>query len=183
MRTKLAIAGLIVATMVCSPARRGFARGDDFDTVVKTIEQFYHVKHQSIPLLARASMKATRAVARIRGGDYKRLAEAGSVRVAFFEDQEFNSRGQIAGFKASMQRTLTENWSPLIQTLAAKDEEQTYIYLRDAGRNFSVLVITIERHEATVVQATVAPDVLAMLMKDPEEMGQALTDDATLRDP
>jgi len=45
---------------------------------------------------------------------------------------------------------------------------------------FLVLVVTIERREATVVEATVAPDVLAMLMKDPNEMGKTLTDDAAL---
>ena len=185
MKTKITIAGLVIALMLGTGPSIfgpiiGLASGDGFSDAVKTIEQFYHVKHQSIPLLARAGMKGARTVARIRGGDYKRLADAGSVRVAFFEDQEFNSRGQIASFKASMQQALVENWSPLIQTLAAKDEEQTYIYLRDAGRKFHVLVITIERHEATVVEATVAPDVLAALMKDPEEMGKALTDDATL---
>jgi len=43
-----------------------------------------------------------------------------------------------------------------------------------------VLVITIERHEATVVEATVAPQILAQLMKDPNEMGKALTEDATI---
>ena len=158
------------------------ARGDGFNDAVKIIEQFYHVKHRSIPLLARAGMKAVRTAARIKGGDYKRLAEAGSVRVAFFEDQDFDSRGQIATFKASMQATLAGSWSPLVQTLAPKNEEQTYIYIRDAGEKFHVLVVAIERHEATVVQATISPEVLAQLMKDPNDMGKALTEDATIND-
>ena len=183
MRTKLTGAGLIIATIVCSPIANTFARGDDFDAVVKAIEQFYHVKHESIPLLARAGMKATRTVARIKGDDYKRLADAGSVRLAIFEDQEFNSHGRIANFKSSVQSTLKENWSQLIQTLSAKDEEQTYIYMREAGPKFHVLVVTIERREATVVLATVAPDVMAMLMKDPSEVGKALADDAAMNDP
>src|SRR5207302_4335138 len=132
---------------------------DGFNDTVKIIEQFYHVKHRSIPLLARAGMNAVRTAAKIRGGDYKRLAEAGSVRVAFFEDQDFDSRGQIASFKASMSATLAGTWSPLLQTLAVKNEEQTYIYIRDAADKFHVLVVTIERHEATVDQATLAPEV------------------------
>jgi hypothetical protein len=183
MKTKLAITGLIIATVFFAPRTSTFAGGDDFDAVVKAIEQFYHVKHESLPLLARAGMKGARAVARIKGGDYKRLADAGSVRLAIFEDQEFNSRGQIANFKSSMQSTLNEAWSPLIATLSAKDEEQTYIYVRDAGAKFHVLIITIERREATVVEATVAPDVMAMLMKDPSETGKALADDAAMNDP
>src|SRR5437660_2305641 len=158
------------------------AGSDGFSDAVKIIEQFYHVKHRSIPLLARAGMKAVRTAAKIRGGEYKRLAEAGSVRVAFFEDQDFDSRGRIASFKASMSATLAGNWSPLVQTLAPRSEEQTYIYLRDAGNKFHVLVVTIERHEATVVQATIAPEVLAQLMKDPSDMGKSLTEDATIND-
>jgi hypothetical protein len=182
MKTKITIAGLVIALLLSAGSARVLARGDGFIDVVKMIEQFYHVKHQSIPLLARAGMKAVSTAARIKGGDYKRLAEAGSVRVAFFEDQNFDSRGQIATFKASMLTTLEGDWSPLVQTLAPKNEEQTYIYLRDAGNKFHVLVVSIERHEATVVQATVSPQVLAQLMKDPNEMGKALTEDATIND-
>src|SRR5712671_869217 len=179
MKTKLTIAGLMTALLLSAAPAGSLAHGDGFNDAVKIIEQFYHVKHQSIPLLARAGMKAVRTAAQIRGGDYKRLADAGSVRVAFFEDQNFDSRGQIASFKQSMQVTLAGTWSPLLQTLAPKNEEQTYIYIRDAADKFHVLVVTIERHEATVVQATVAPEMLARLMTDPGEMGKALTEDAT----
>jgi hypothetical protein len=186
MKMKITIAGLVTALLLSAgPAINKAsvpARGDGFNDAVKIIEQFYHVKHQSLPLLARAGMKAVRTAAKIKGGDYKRLAEAGSVRVAFFEDQNFDSRGQIAAFKASMQATLAAAWSPLVQTLAPKNEEQTYIYIRESGDKFHVLVVAIERHEATVVQATIAPAVLAQLMKDPNDMGRALTEDATIDD-
>jgi hypothetical protein len=182
MNQRLGIAGLIIALSLGAVPSKALTRADSFNDVVKIIEQFYHVKHQSIPLLARAGVKAVRTAARIRGGDYKRLADAGSVRVAFFEDQNFDSHGQIATFKTSMRTTLERNWSPFIQTLAAKSEEQNYIFIRDAGDKFQVLVVSIERREATVVQATLAPDVLAQLMKDPDGMGKALTEDATIND-
>jgi hypothetical protein len=181
MKTKLTIIGLIMGLLLGTAPQRVMAR-DGFSDAVKTIEHFYHVKHRSIPLLARAGMKAVRTAAKIKGGEYKRLAEAGSVRVAFFEDQNFDSRGQIATFKASMQATLAGEWSLLVQTLAPRDEEQTYIYIRDAGNKFHVLVVTIDRHEATVVQATIAPEILAQLMRDPSDMGKALTEDATIND-
>ena len=156
---------------------------DGFNDVVKSIEQFYHVKHQNIPLLARAGIKSVRTAARIRGGKYKQLAETGSVRVAFFENQTFDSHGQIVSFKRSVERALAEGWSALVQTLTPKVEEQTYVFVRDAGEKFQVLVITIDRHDASVVQATVAPQVLADLVKNPDEMGKALTDEATISDP
>jgi len=182
MKTRLTIAVFMITLLLYWLAASSVAHGDGFTDAVKVIEQFYHVKHQNIPLLARAGIKAVRTTAKIRGGDYKRLAEAGSVRVAFFEDQSFDSRGQIASFKQSMQATLAGAWSPLVQTLAPRDEEQTYIFIRDAADKFHVLVVTIERHDATVIQATVSPEILAQLMKDPEGMGKALTEDATIND-
>ena len=180
--TKLLTLFLAIALTLSIPIGARADR-DGFSDAVKLIEQFYHVKHQNIPLLARAGMKAVKTAAKIRGGEYKKIAEAGSVRVAFFEEQTFDSRGQIASFKKLIQQSLASEWSPLAQTLSAKSEEQCYVYLRDAGKNFHVLVITIEKHEATVVEATVAPQVLAGLMKDLEGMGKALTDDATTGDP
>lgn len=185
MKKSLTITGLVFITVL---ALSGTVAGssaigrDDFGAVVKLIEQFYHVKHQSIPLLARASMKAATTAAKIRGGEYRRLAEAGSIRVAFFEDQDFNSRGAIAGFKSSLTNAMGETWSPLVQTLSAKDEEQTYIFVRNAGEKFNVLVVTIEHREAVVVQVDLKPATLAMLLRDPNEMGKAITDEATKDD-
>src|SRR3979490_2757263 len=111
MKTKLTITGLAIALFLGAYEPASLARGDGFNDAVRTIEQFYHVKHQNIPLLARAGMKAVHTAARIKGGENKRLAEAGSIRVAFFEDQNFDSRGQIAGFKAALQSTLIAEWS------------------------------------------------------------------------
>jgi hypothetical protein len=173
----------IAITLALSMPIGASADRDGFSEAVKLIEHFYHVKHQSVPLLARAGMKAVKTAAKIRGGEYKKLAEAGSVRVAFFEEQTFDSRGEIASFKSAMQNALADQWSALVQTLAPKTEEQTYVYVRDAGKNFHVLVITIERREATVIQATLAPQILAELLKNPDEMGKALTDEATVSDP
>lgn len=183
MKIKVALLLISLAYVVVMTAPIASAGNDDFSSVVKLIEQFYHVKHQSIPLLARAGMQTARTAAKIKGGDYKRLVEAGSARVAFFEDQDFDSQGRMASFKSTIQVALNQNWSPVIQTLAPKTEEQTYIYLRDAGKTFAVLVITIERREATVVQANVNPEVLAQLMKNPNDMAQALTNDATINEP
>src|ERR1044072_8285104 len=126
------------------------AKGDDFNSVVKMIEEFYNVKHVGIPFLAKAGMKAATTAARIKGGTARRLAEAGSIKLAVFEDQAF--AGELTRFRASLNTAMTETWTPLIQPLPASDEEQVYIFVREAGDKFNVLVITIEPREGTVVQ-------------------------------
>src|SRR6185503_6038543 len=130
------------------------AKGDGFGDIVKLIEQFYHVKHQGIPLLARAGLKTATTVARISGGPRRQIAEAGSVKVAYFEDQDFRSAAGYPQFKAQMGTALATNWSPLIHVASPKEQEQTYIYLQDAGEKFKVLVITVEPRDACVVQVT-----------------------------
>lgn len=154
------------------------AKGDDFKSVVKLIEQFYGVKHEGIPFLAKAGMKAATTAAKIKGGTAKRIAEAGSIKLAVFEDQSFDK--EFMQFRTSLNTALNQTWMPLIQTTSSDD--QTYIFLRDAGEKFHVLVITISRRDATVVQATLSPKNLALLIKDPEGTGKSINEEATIID-
>jgi hypothetical protein len=170
---------LLLAVACFSIPPTADARSDNFSDVVKVIERFYHVKHKGIPFLARAGMKTAVTAARIAGGSKRRLAEVGSVKVAFFEDQDFDSGNGPNSFKAAINATLSATWSPLIHVSSPKDGEQVYIFLREAGEKFNVLVITIERRDASVVQVTLSPSILAKLMQDPNEMGDAINAEAT----
>jgi hypothetical protein len=156
------------------------AKGDDFNSVVKLIEQFYGVKHEGIPFLAKAGIKVARTAAKIKGGTAKHVAEAGSIKLAVFENQEF--AGEFVKFRSSLNTALNQTWLPLVQTLSATNEEQTYIFLREAGENFDVLVVTIAQRDGTVVQVKLSPKNLALLMKDPEGTGKAITEEATIVD-
>ena len=178
MKTLLTPIFIAIALVVFSAPVQ--AKDDDFNSVVKMIEQFYEVKHQGIPFLAKAGMKVATTAARIKGGQAKRIAEAGSIKLAVFEDQSFD--GDFVKFRASLNGALSLTWTPLIQTLSATDAEQTYIFLRSAGEKFNVLVITIEPREATVIQVTLSPKNLAQLIKDPEGTAKEITREATIID-
>ena len=156
------------------------AKGDDFNSVVKLIEQFYGVKHEGIPFLAKAGIKVTTTAARIKGGTARRLAEAGSIKLAVFEDQKFS--GDFTRFRTTLNTAMNETWTPMVQTLSATDEEQVYIFVREAGNKFNVLLVTIEPQEGTVIQLTVSPKNLALLMKDPEGSAKSIREEATIND-
>ena len=179
---RLLISTLMLLTFLWLAPASVKAKGDDFSAVVRVVEDFYGVKHKGIPFLAKAGIKTATVAARIAGGSKKRLAEAGSVRVAFFEDHDFGAKGGVANFRSALKTTLVGRWLPFIQVLSLNEGEQTYVFLRDAGPKYSVLVVTIEAHDATVVQVNLAPDTLATLMQNPNEMGKAITDDATTTD-
>ena len=172
------LAGLILALVLSVPVVQ--AKGDDFKSVVKLIEQFYGVKHQGIPFLAKAGMKVATTAAKIKGGTAKRLAEAGSVKVAVFEDQSFH--GEFTRFRATLNAALNQTWTPLIQSLSATNEEQIYVFVRESDAKYNVLVITIEQREGTVVQVTLSPENFIQLMKDPEGTGKSITQEATIID-
>ncbi len=182
--TKFTVPAILILVLVAAGVEFQAARaaGDDFNDVVKTIEKFYRVKHTSLPFLANAGIKTATTVARIAGGPKRQYAEAGSVRVVFFEDQDFDSQGKLTSFKLSLNAVLANGWSPLVQVVAPKDEAQTYVFLRDAGEKFKVLVVNIEQRAGSVVQVTLSPQTLAMLMKNPDQMGNTITVDATTND-
>ena len=171
---------ILLVVMVLTTANVAQAKGDDFNSVVKMIEQFYRVKHVGLPFLAKAGMKVATTAARIKGGEARRIAEAGSVKLAVFEDQAFN--GDVIRFRSSLNEALNITWMPLVQTLSAAENEPVYIFLKDAGDKFNVLVITIDQRDATVVQVTLSPKNLALLLKDPEGTGKAITQEATIND-
>ena len=170
----------IAIVLLAFASTAAHAKDDDFNSVVKMIEQFYGVKHQGIPFLAKAGMKVATTAARIKGGEARRIAEAGSIKLAVFENQDFD--GDFTKFRASLNGALNLTWVPLIQTLSATTEDQNYIFLREAGDKFNVLVITIAQRDATVVQVTLSRKNLALLMKDPEGTGKTITEEATIID-
>ena len=166
---------LLLAAALCAlPLLPAAAKGAGFNEAVKLIESHYGVKHKSLPLLARAGIKATGVVAR----RLTRYAEYGSVKLATFEDQDFSAPRGRTDFATSMRNTLQPDWMPLVQVRAQQDAEQTYIYTKEAGKFFKVLVINIGQRDATAVEMSVDARNLLLLMRDPDSMGQTLTDEA-----
>jgi hypothetical protein len=185
MKKPIAVAVLLLALACITPLCRSLstlalAEGNDFNAAVKVVERFYGVKHKSVPFLARAGIKTATTVARIAGGEKRQIAEAGSVQVVYFEDQDFSAKRSTANFKFSMNAALG-SWSPLLQ-VADKDLQQTHVYVRENNENFNILVISLDQREGCVVQVTVSPRTLALLLKDPDDMGRAITAEATTDD-
>lgn len=172
---------IVLATLLLSVQVEA-SKSDDFGSIVKMIEQFYNVKHTGVPFVAKAGIKVFSTAARIKGGTAKQIAEAGSVKVAVFENQSFNTRSDFTRFRTMLNENLRDSWTPLVQTLSSTDRDQCYVFIREAGEKFNVVVITIESQDGTVVQVTVSPKNLLLLLKDPEGMGKSISDEATTTD-
>jgi hypothetical protein len=171
----LLLVGLLVPTLSTAAAK-----SDDFDEVVSLIEHFYHVKHTSLPFLARVGIKTAAKAATLSHRKVSRLVEGGSAKLAFFEDQDFKADGPPVEFRVALGRILGPEWSPLVQTMALKDAEQTYIYTQESGDKLNLLVVTLEANEGVVIQAIIKPEVLFELLQNPEELENAISNDVNV---
>lgn len=168
----VALMALPVTVAARAPKEEGYGGA------VKLVETHYKVKRKKVPLLARAAIKGGRAAARIASGSIPELAEAGSVRLAVFEDQDFSRPAAGVPFMSALRATLPAEWSPLVQLLSPGDHEQTYVYVREAGEKFKLLVVQIGRRDAAVLEIKLRPETLAKLIQDPDVLGKTLADEA-----
>ena len=160
---------LAAALLVLTP--RAAAKTAKFSDVVKLVESHYGVKHRGMPLLAKMGMKTGMFFA-------KRLTpfpDVDDLKFAIFEDQDFTkpSEGHNA-FGAALRGALAPNWQPVVEVHRRQTAEQTYLYGREDGKRYKVLLINIREREAVVIQVKIAPDQLLMLMKDAEANARTL---------
>ena len=152
----LAICLMLAATATAS------AKDGEFDQVVKQLKTQYRAKRKSVPLLGLARF-AVRIV---------RPAGVKSFQLAIFEDQDFSDKPGAIQFSSIVQEALTPAWRPLVRVYSRQDGEQTYVYLREAGKDFKLIIVNVEPREAVVVQVKINPQTLIKWMQKPDRIGK-----------
>jgi hypothetical protein len=137
-----------------------FAGDRDFDQIVKAIESHYGVKPTHIPFMGLASLvvKTTHPEG------------VSGFRIATFEHLEALGPDAPDFISALPLRDL----HPLVRVYSRSGGESTYIYAGDFGKSTRLLITTLERSEATVVEVKVSIDVLLKALQDPSHMTDAL---------
>lgn len=153
------LAALALALLFCAPAS---ARGDDFKAVVNNVRAACGGKKVRIPFLGLANF-AARLV---------RPAGVKSFKLAVFEDLKMS--GDVKGLGAAVGRSLGPEWRALVRVRADRGAEQTYVYVRDAGDDLKLIVVTLDGDQATVIHAKLSPEALARFARDPKLLGVSL---------
>ncbi|MBA3438780.1 MAG: hypothetical protein H0T92_02790 [Pyrinomonadaceae bacterium] len=138
------------------------AKDSEFDAVVKQLKTQYRAKRKSIPFLGLANF----AVKIVRPAGVK------SFKLAIFEDQDFSDKPGVTQLSTVVRGALTPAWHPLVRVYSPRDGEQTYVYLREAGKNVKLLIVNVEPREAVVVQVKVNLQTLIKWMQKPERIGK-----------
>jgi hypothetical protein len=174
MRRK--IAALLLFALAAAPAHpkasAAAEKVNDYNAVVRLVEQHYRVKHRGLPFVADASMKTARVVS----SSVRKYAHFAGFKLAVFEDQAFEGDHQT--FHTLMRRTLEPAWAPLVVVRGA-GEGQTYTYTREDAGKFKVLICFIGERDGTVLQVELNEQEFARLLLHPEQESKEITDAAT----
>jgi hypothetical protein len=154
-----ALAVLSLVTLSYSPAS---AKGDDFDAVVRNVRAACGGKKVRIPFLGLASF-ATKFV---------RPAGVKSFKLAVFED--LTMAGDAAALGAAIGQSLGPEWRLLVRVRSGHGAEQTHVYVRDAGDDLKLMIVTLDGEQATVIRAKVNPEAVARFAREPKVLGISL---------
>lgn len=154
------IAAAMVAACFAAPAQA--AASDDFGRIVHHIEANYHVhrQHRWVMGLAGFTVK------------FWHVAGVKSLKGAIFENQPFVNAASDTRFDEVVRAAMDSGWQPLVQSWNRHSGERTYIYAQEVsskskkGSDMKLLVVSLERSEAVVLQVKVDPRKLDEFMEE-----------------
>lgn len=154
--------------LLCVVCTAAFGADREFTDVVRTISDEFHARPVHVPLLG--LVNAVTYVVRPAGAKH--------IDLATFEN--LNSRDRDGrNLPEAIRNAVGRSWKPFVQSRSSRrgSEEDVFIYMREQGRDWKLLVITVERSEATVVQLLLNPSALQRWIASPLESARHHYDD------
>jgi VWFA-related protein len=166
------IARSFVATLILSfVAANVVAKPDPYKTMVNHLKKRYNAKQMRLPpIMGLVSFGA-------------RLYTKGAVKglkIAIFKEQNFSETIQDANFE-SVFKSFDASWSPMIRFYSRKQMQRTYLYAKEAGKDFQVMITTMQPDSAVVLTVKVNPAQLAKFIEK-HNSGQSILGDFGLDD-
>jgi hypothetical protein len=164
-RTRLLAEALIVGALLALPA---VARGKDraFDEIVRRIESHYN--RRPVRLMGLASFAANRA----------RPEGVRNMKLAVFEDLDTSQYPPDNNFNSFLEGVARPEFQPFVRVLSNRDGERTYVYARETGDSWELLVIDFEQDEACVIQMQMKPEAMADWFDEPARQARSSAHEA-----
>ena len=164
-RKYMLVAFASFAIAVAAPAAE--AKPSEYGLIVKHLKTKYHAKKVKIPFLWLARF----AVGVVRPAGVK------SFSVTLFRDLKFSRETLDVEMQDAMKRSFNGEWTSVFRIRSAEGQ-QAYMYMREAGKNVRIAVVTIDKDQAAVVRATFSPERLADFINDPKILGISLKENS-----
>ncbi|MFL6273860.1 MAG: hypothetical protein ACJ74G_01515 [Blastocatellia bacterium] len=167
---RIAAAGLALALLA------GVALADDksYSQVVKHIKTNYRAKQQGffgMMMLARFAVKLIKP------------AGVKNFKVTFLRDLDYTGGPppDSREFHAYLREKITPEWTPLVSYSAPRERQWTYVFTAPEKEDLKLLVVTVQKQDAVVVQTKFSPARLTEFMNNPQIMGISLKDNNSQR--
>jgi len=141
------------------------AKGGEYKAVVKHLKTKYQAKKVKIPFMWLARFAVSIA----------RPAGVKSFSVTLFEDLKFSRETLDKEMQLAMKNSFGADWTSILH-VRSRTGEQVYMYMREAGKNVKIAVVTIDKEDAAIIRATVNPEKLADFINNPKIFGISLDD-------
>jgi hypothetical protein len=167
---KRLITRLSISVILLTLAPTAALAGDEsFSSVVKHIKSNYHGKQQGF---FGAMMVARFAVKMIKPAGVKNF------KLVYLKDLDYSeapspTTGQFHSF---IQSKIDPRWTPLVQYSSPRERQWTYVYIARENDDVKVLVVTLQKQDAVVLQTKFSPAKLVEFMNNPQVMGISLND-------
>lgn len=139
------------------------AGSDESKAIAKHLKSKYKAKKVKIPFMWLARF----AVGVVRPAGVK------SFSVTLYEDLQFSKETLDMEMQKAMRSALSPEWTPIIR-VRSREGQQVYMYMREAGKNVRLMLVTIENNQAAVIRAKFNPEKLAEFINDPKIFGISL---------
>ena len=147
------------------------AKPDPYKTMVNHLKKKYNAKQMRLPLV----MGLVGIGARI----YTKGAVKG-LKVAIFKEQNFSDPIKDPGFE-SVFKSFDTSWSPMIRFYSRKQMQRTYLYAKEDGKDFQVMITAMQPDNAVVLSVKVNPAQLARFIEK-HNNGESILGDFGLGD-
>lgn len=165
VRKPILIATAFIFLAFTFAASTANAKGNEYEQIVHHLKTKYQAKKVKIPFMWLARF----AVSIVRPAGVK------SFSITLFEDLKFSRDTLDEEMQSAMRDSFGAEWSPILH-VRSRDGEQVYMYMREAGKNVKISLVTIDKDQAAVIRATINPDKLAEFMDNPKIFGISLDD-------
>ncbi len=165
-----------ISVMMLTLAPVASLAGDEsFSSVVKHIKSSYRAKQQGFfgaMMLARFAVKIVKP------------AGVKNFKVVLLRDLDYSEspNPRSAEFHSFIQSKIDPIWTPLVQYSSPREKQWTYVYVTREKEDVKLLVVTLQRKDAVVLQTKFSPAKLVEFMNNPQIMGISLNNDNKSRD-
>ena len=166
-RTKALPLGIIAVILISLAPSSARAGDNSFSSVVRHIKSSYRAKQQGF---FGAMMLARFAVRVVRPAGVKNF------KVVLLKDLDFSDKPGRSDFQAAARNVISNEWQPMVQYNSMKQNQYTHVYYTQEKDNVKLLVVTLQKDQAIIVQAKFSPEKLSKFIDDPRIMGISLKD-------